>query len=141
MTPLDKARRALAEHESTRPDHLKAMHPSAPIALLKAWERWRDDHLALRTALEIEETAARAGWRDAAGNRVEVEPWKASPSAKTYENRANAAAIAKAAENRANHERRQSGTTKANGRPRSEEPTKGALRHRAARARKAELAA
>jgi len=58
----------LAEHEKTRPDHIKATHPNAPNALRKAWEKWRDDHLHLRCLLTMAEKAEHAGWKPLKGN-------------------------------------------------------------------------
>lgn len=65
---LDQAKAALAEHELTRPDAIKATHPYAPEPLRKAWEAWRDQHIHLRCLLEMAEKAAHVGWKPVKGN-------------------------------------------------------------------------
>lgn len=124
---LAEAQAAFDAHTLTRPDHLKALHPSAPKALRDAFTDWAADHRTLKAELDKAKTAAASGWRDAEGNPTTPQPWKADPTA----------ARDRAAEARAAHRaRKAAGTVKANGRPRSETPSPEALRKRALRAKK-----
>jgi|GEM_PF-7118935 len=136
VSPVDEARHALDQHELSRPDYLKATRPNAPDAERLAWERWRDAHTKLRTALDIARTAERVGWRDKDGNPVTPDPWKATPTTRAAENRAAHPPKDKAAESRAYRARKAEGTVKATGKPRSDAPSINALKKRAQRERR-----
>jgi len=60
---LNQAISDLAEHEKSRPDYLKAMHPKAPSCIRRQWEYWRDQHLNLRCALAMARKAEQVTWK------------------------------------------------------------------------------
>jgi hypothetical protein len=138
LTPIElratatsaELRALLARHMESRPDHLVCLHPNATPAMRKTFTDWADKKAHLEIQLTMALAAEENAWKDATGNTVTPAPWQADPTAYVTEQRR------KAAEMKAYHERRAAGTTKANGRPRNENPSPDALRCRANRAKK-----
>jgi len=102
------AQAALDKHKDSRPDHLKALAPNAPKALRAEFTAWRERNDILRSDLEMAKRAE-------AAKPVDVIPREQPPELRAVSH-----------EDRVAHGR-------LGGRPRSENPSKRALRLRAKR--------
>lgn len=136
-------RAKIAAHREHRPDMLKATAPGAPGHLYVEWQQWCAVLESLKTQLGMAEAAERYGWFDAAGNRIEPAKWsygrddpKRGPTIKAEPTAYVSEQCRKAEECKLYRERRAAGLAKMNGRPRSENPSKEALRCRERRAAK-----
>ena len=141
MTSSD-LRAALADHESRRPDPLKATEANAPARLYHEWEQWCERKRRLQTQLTLALADEENVWRDASGNAVKRPiTWAYGHSdihhIESRQAEAVKRATKKAEEMRLYRERKAAGLTQMNGRPRSENPSKEALRKREKRAREA----
>lgn len=131
LPSVPDATASLLAHIETCPgSHLECYGKPKLERLRLAWiERKHHLETLLNMALEAE----RLGWRDAQGNPTTPLLWK--PESTQAADRA-AERATRAAEGKAYRERKEAGTVKRIGAPRSENPSKSALRRREQRARK-----
>ena len=141
----DELKAALAEHETHRPDPLRATEADAPKWLYHEWEKWCERKRKLNVQLTLALADEQNVWRDASGNVVKRPiVWVYGHSDIHHIESRQAEAIKratkKAEEMRLYRERKAQGLLKMNGRPRSENPSPEAIRKREARERAREAA-
>ena len=142
MPTSSELRAALAAHEANRPDVLKATDPASPKWMYVEWEQWCERKRRIQTQLTLALADEENVWRDATGNAVERPiTWRYGHgdiyNIQSMQAQKVKMATKKAEEMRLYRERRAAGLTQMNGRPRSENPSKEALRKREKRAREA----
>lgn len=142
MPTSSELRAALAAHEANRPDVLKATDPASPKWMYAEWEQWCERKRRIQTQITLALAEDVNVWTDASGNVVERPiTWAYGHSdihcIKSRQAEAVKRATKKAEEMRLYRERKAAGLTQMNGRPRSENPSKEALRKREKRAREA----
>lgn len=142
MPTSSELRAALAAHEANRPDVLKATDPASPKWMYAEWEQWCERKRRIQTQITLALADEENVWTDASGNVVKRPiTWAYGHSdihcIKSRQAEAVKLATKKAEEMRLYRERRAAGLTQMNGRPRSENPSKEALRKREKRAREA----
>ena len=142
MPTSSELRAALAAHEANRPDVLKATDPASPKWMYAEWEKWCERKRRIQTQITLALADEENVWRDASGNVVKRPiVWVYGHSdihrIESRQDEAVKRATRKAEEMRLYRERKAAGLTQMNGRPRSENPSKEALRKREKRAREA----
>ena len=142
MPTSSELRAALAAHEANRPDVLKATDPASPKWMYAEWEQWCERKRRIQTQITLALADEENVWRDASGNVVKRPiVWVYGHSdihrIESRQDEAVKRATRKAEEMRLYRERKAAGLTQMNGRPRSENPSKEALRKREKRAREA----
>ena len=116
LPSVEQVKAMIAQHELTRPDMIASIHPNAPKHVRDNYDKWMNYHRHLKTLLSMAQSEAENHWRDKDGNIVDPPQWD-----KPQGGVVNIHGI------KTHAQRVKDALKKANGRPRSENPTPEAL--------------